>query len=128
PRARERFEREARVGSVIESDHVVEVIAAGIEPVSGTPWLCMELLKGETVAERRERGALGSAEAIEVLKQLGHALSAAHRAGIVHRDLKPENLFLAVSRREGVPFTLKVLDFGVAALVKEQQAGKTTQG
>ena len=128
-RSLERFEREAKVGSVIESDHVVEVIAAGVERASGTPWLCMELLRGETLADRIERqGALGRGEAIEALAQLSHALSAAHAAGIVHRDLKPENVFLAVPRREGIAFTLKVLDFGVAALVKEAAGAKTTQG
>ena len=46
----ERFEREARVGSLIDSDHVVEVVAAGVDPKGPTPWLCMELLKGETLA------------------------------------------------------------------------------
>jgi len=125
----ERFQREAQVASKIDSDHVVEVIAAGVERASSTPWLCMELLKGETLDDRVQRtGRLSREDAIEVVKQLGHALSAAHRAGIVHRDLKPENIFLAAPRREGVPFTLKVLDFGVAALVADAQGAKTTQG
>jgi serine/threonine-protein kinase len=128
----ERFEREAQVGSRIESDHVVEVIAAGVEAVGPTPWICMELLKGETLADRLEkRGIPPRDEMVEIVKQLSHALTAAHRAGIVHRDLKPENIFLAESRREGVPFTLKVLDFGVATLVQgasEVGGPKTTQG
>jgi len=125
----ERFQREAQVASRIESDHVVEVIAAGVEPQGPTPWLCMELLKGETLADRIEkRGVPGREEIVEIVKQLAHALGAAHRAGIVHRDLKPENIFLAESRRDGVPFTLKVLDFGVATLTNEMQGPKTTQG
>lgn len=128
-KAIERFEREAQVASKIESDHVVEVIGAGVDVETATPWLCMELLKGETLADRCEKaGRLSREDALEVIKQLGHALSAAHRAGIVHRDLKPENIFLATPRREGVPFTLKVLDFGVAALVADAQGAKTTQG
>ncbi|MFO0712861.1 MAG: serine/threonine-protein kinase [Sandaracinus sp.] len=128
----ERFEREAQVGSRIESDHVVEVIAAGVEAAGPTPWICMELLRGETLADRLERGGIPSREVcIEIVKQLGHALMAAHRAGIVHRDLKPENIFLAESRREGVPFTLKVLDFGVATLTHgatDAGTAKSTQG
>jgi serine/threonine protein kinase len=131
-RAIERFTREAQVASRIDSDHVVEVIAAGVDAKTRTPWLCMELLKGETLGERVERaGRLSLADTLEVVKQLGHALAAAHRAGIVHRDLKPENVFLATPRREGIPFTLKVLDFGVAALVQDRTSGggaKTTQG
>ena len=128
-KAVERFQREARVASQIESDHVVEVVAAGVDAGSGTPWLCMELLRGETLADRVERdGSLSLADALEVARQLGHALSAAHRAGIVHRDLKPENVYLAAPRREGVPFTLKVLDFGIATLVHESTGPKTTQG
>jgi tRNA A-37 threonylcarbamoyl transferase component Bud32 len=125
----ERFEREARVGSLIDSDHVVEVVAAGVESKGPTPWLCMELLKGETLADRIEkRGLPPRDEVIEIMKQLGHAIVAAHKAGIIHRDLKPENIFLAESRREGAPFTLKVLDFGVATLTTELQGPKTTQG
>jgi serine/threonine protein kinase len=128
-RSRERFEREAQVASRIESDHVVEVIAAGVEPHTHTPWLCMELLKGEELGARMTRGPLRADEVLEVARQLGHALGAAHKAGIVHRDLKPENLFLATPRREGIPFTLKVLDFGVAALVHEASGKSTaTQG
>ena len=128
-RSRDRFEREAQVSGKIDSDHVVEVIAAGVELHTGTPWLCMELLKGEELGARMAKGPLRSDEVLEVVKQLGHALGAAHAAGIVHRDLKPENLFLATARREGIPFTLKVLDFGVAALVHEASGKSTaTQG
>jgi tRNA A-37 threonylcarbamoyl transferase component Bud32 len=114
----ERFVLEARVGSKIDSDHVVEVVGAGVD--AGQPWLAMELLSGETLRERVEReGPLAPDRAREVFAQLGHALSRAHRAGLVHRDLKPENLFLATPRREGVPFTVKLLDFGIAKLVQE---------
>ncbi len=128
-RSRERFEREAQLAGRIESDHVVEVIAAGVEASTGTPWLCMELLEGEDLAARMARGRPPPGEVVEIVAQLGHALTAAHRAGIVHRDLKPENLFLAAPRRAGVPFTVKVLDFGIAALVQDATgASKSTQG
>ncbi|MFN7702175.1 MAG: protein kinase domain-containing protein [Deltaproteobacteria bacterium] len=128
----ERFEREAQVGSRIDSDHVVEVIAAGVEAAGPTPWLCMELLKGETLADRlHARGVPSHEDLLEIVRQLAHALTAAHRAGIVHRDLKPENIFLSESRRQGVPFTLKVLDFGVATLALgtgDVTGSSTTQG
>jgi len=112
---RQRFEQEARASARIESDHVVDVVAAGVDDGDGTPWLVMEFLKGVDLAKHLERrGPLPPAEVLEIFRQMGHALAAAHRAGLVHRDLKPENIFLAESRREGAPFTVKVLDFGIA--------------
>ncbi|MDP3221179.1 MAG: serine/threonine-protein kinase [Deltaproteobacteria bacterium] len=127
PRSRERFELEARASARVASDHVVEVVAAGVDEATNTPWLVMELLDGETHdAALARRGALPPDEAHEVFAQLGHALAAAHAVGIVHRDLKPENVVLAAPRRAGVPFTVKVLDFGIAKLLTER-AGSNTQ-
>ncbi len=118
PKGRERFAREARLNAAVESDHVAEVISAGVDDETGVPWIAMELLEGEELADRVAKGAaLTSDERIEVLEQLGHGLGAAHRAGLVHRDLKPENVFLAKPRRAGVAFTVKLLDFGLAKLV-----------
>jgi serine/threonine protein kinase len=129
PRTRERFEQEARIGSRIQSDHVVEVVAAGIDPESGAPWLAMELLEGETLAQRIARsGPLGPAVTLEVFRQLCHGLGAAHAIGLVHRDIKPENLYLAVPRREGVPFTLKILDFGIAKLGEDVRGSGSATG
>lgn len=127
-RSRERFVQEARVGSHIESEHVVEVVDAGVDRETGTPWIAMELLQGETLADRlASRGALPPAEAWEILRQIGHALGAAHAAGIVHRDIKPENIFLARPRRSDVRQTVKVLDFGIAKLLRSAAAsGHTT--
>jgi serine/threonine protein kinase len=123
---RQRFLREARVGARIESEHVVEVIGAGVDGASGIPWLAMELLNGETLGDRLvKHGPMSFRETAQVISELCHAVGAAHAAGIVHRDLKPENLFLAVPRREGAPFVLKVLDFGIAKLVAEAEARET---
>ena len=125
-RQRQRFVQEAKIGARVESDHVVEVLGAGIDQATDTPWLVMELLQGETLDERLTRTqTMSPRELVEVYKQLCHALAAAHDAGIVHRDLKPENIFLAVPRREGIPFVVKVLDFGIAKLVAE--SGNVTQ-
>ena len=126
PGNRRRFADEARAGSRIESDHVVEVIAAGVDEASGVPWLAMELLQGETLYDRVEkRGAVAPAEAYEVLRQLCHALGAAHRAGVIHRDVKPENIFLATARRDGATVMVKVLDFGIAKVVQDARGVAT---
>ncbi len=126
PRNRESFALEARVGSKIESDHVVEVVGAGVDEASGSPWLAMELLKGESLWDRvTRRGPLARDEAATLFDQLGDALSKAHRAGVVHRDLKPENLFVADARIKGVPFVLKVLDFGIARLIAHDRTAAT---
>ncbi len=117
----DRFVQEAKVGAKIDSEHVVEVIAAGID--DGRPWLAMELLDGKDLADMlEEKGKLGVAETLEILAQVGHALGAAHAAGIVHRDLKPENVFISRARQKGVALKVKVLDFGIAKVVADARA------
>ena len=120
--SRMRFTQEAKVGARIRSDHVVEVVSAGVDDDTGIPWLAMELLDGEELAKRiQKRRFLPPQEVLEIFRQLCHALGEAHRNGLVHRDLKPQNIFMARSRRMGEAFTVKILDFGVAKLVQEQQ-------
>ncbi|MFO0652154.1 MAG: protein kinase [Polyangiales bacterium] len=118
PKLRKRFAQEARVGAWIGSEHIVEVYRAGVDEVTHFPWLSMELLKGETLATRIGRylpaQGLPHDEAWKVLSQLCRALIAAHEKGVVHRDLKPENVFLTTQPRTDAPFTVKVLDFGIA--------------
>jgi serine/threonine-protein kinase len=122
PSFRRRFQLEAKISARIKSDHVVEVIAAGFDEPSSSLWIVMELLEGEDLGARLKRGPLSLADTVEVLDQLCHALGQAHAQQIVHRDLKPENVFLATARRRGVPFTVKVLDFGIARVLKAAQA------
>ena len=118
--ARERFVLEARAAARIESDHVVEIVTAGVDEATGAPYLVMELLKGEELDDAIDRiGPLPLADTSEVLTQVGHALEQAHAHGIVHRDVKPENIFLQASRRKDASFTAKILDFGIAKLVAE---------
>jgi tRNA A-37 threonylcarbamoyl transferase component Bud32 len=128
---RRRFEQEARVGANIRSEHVVEVIDTGVDDDSGLPWLAMEYLEGaDLLSTIEQRGALAPDEVGQMFAQMCHALEAAHSVGVVHRDLKPENVFLAVSQREGLPFpfTVKVLDFGIAKVVQEaQRTDRTVQ-
>ncbi len=118
PKLRKRFAQEARVGAWIGSEHIVEVYRAGVDEVTHFPWLSMELLKGETLATRLNRylpaQGLPHDDAWKVLSQLCRALIAAHDKGVVHRDLKPENVFLTTQPRTDAPFTVKVLDFGIA--------------
>ena len=126
PKQRERFEQEARVGARIPSDHVVQVIAAGVDPATGAPWMAMELLEGEDLAGHLQtRGTLPAAEVLTIFEQLCHALGAAHKAGIVHRDVKPENIFLAKTRSAAGEVSVKVLDFGIAKVVAESKTAVT---
>ena len=127
PATRERFVLEARAAAQIDSDHVVEVVTAGVDEETGAPFLVMELLRGEELHDAHERlGALPVGDVAEVLSQVGHALERAHAMGIVHRDLKPQNIFLGVSRRKDASFTAKILDFGIAKLVEDSQNQKTS--
>jgi serine/threonine protein kinase len=128
-RLRERFIQEAKVGATIDSEHVVEVVAAGFDEELGVPWLAMELLEGSDLATAiATRGPLSLSELDDVLEQLCHALAAAHRVGVVHRDLKPENVFLSRSRRSrGSSMVVRVLDFGIAKVVAEaRETGAST--
>jgi serine/threonine protein kinase len=123
---RKRFEQEARIASLVESDHVAEVVGAGVDERSGVPWLAMELLEGRDLERTiRAQGPLLLPEAWRVLRQICHALSAAHAAGIVHRDLKPENVFLAATKSSGEATTVKLLDFGIAKIAAEATAKNT---
>ena len=123
PELREKFTLEARVGARIASEHVVEVVGAGVDAATGTPWLAMELLVGDDLATTvRRHGPFTLAESAAILGQVCHALGAAHSAGIVHRDMKPENVFLAHSKRAQEAYTVKVLDFGIAKLLEEARA------
>jgi serine/threonine protein kinase len=105
-----RFRREAQAAAVIRSTYVVQIFDHGVD--KGVPFIAMELLKGESLAQclQRER-ALPPASTSRILGQVARALALAHSSGIVHRDMKPDNVFL-VSEDEEV--LAKVLDFGVA--------------
>lgn len=123
---RERFKREARVSAEVESEHIVDVSDAGIDESSRTPFLVMELLRGEELAKRVKRiGALPPSEVLTYLRQTAIALDKTHAAAIVHRDLKPDNLFLT-HRDDGSP-RIKILDFGVAKVMAEGASGHATQ-
>ncbi len=110
PEALKRFRREAQAAARIRSTLRGQILDHGID--NGTPFIAMELLKGESLAQRLESvGKLSAEQTGRILGHVGRALALAHDNGIVHRDMKPENIFLV---REGEDDVGKVLDFGIA--------------
>jgi hypothetical protein len=105
PDLRERFEREARAVAALQHPHICSLFDVGRE--GQTEYLVMELLEGQTLAERLARGALPIGDVLRFGAEIASALDAAHRKGIVHRDLKPGNVMLT-------PAGVKLLDFGLA--------------
>jgi serine/threonine protein kinase len=115
----QRFEREWAMATTIASPHVVKMMEHGRTP-SGRPFIVMELLEGDTLEDELERhGSLPAPVLVTLLRQVAHALDAAHSRGVVHRDIKPENILLARRDRATV---VKVLDFGLA---KPWEGGQT---
>ncbi|WP_437981208.1 protein kinase domain-containing protein [Sorangium sp. So ce117] len=126
PDLRSRFELEAQVTGDIESEHIVRISDAGIDEATGTPFLVMDLLRGEELgALVRKQKALPPGEVVIYLQQVARALDKTHAAGIIHRDLKPENMF--VTRRDDDSPCVKILDFGIAKVVEQSQKARTTQ-
>jgi serine/threonine protein kinase len=121
PVHRARFAREAHIGATISSEHVVQVVAAGVDEARGFPWIAMELLDGRDLASMISHvGSLPRGTVAEIGAQVAHAVAAAHAVGVIHRDLKPENIFVARSKRaSGGEHDVKVLDFGIAKLAAE---------
>lgn len=108
-----RFEREARAAGAIESQHIAQVLDAGVDATTKTPFMVMEHLDGEDLRALFERlGPLAPDLALRIVTQAALGLEKAHRAGFVHRDVKPANVFLA--KRDAGERVVKVLDFGVA--------------
>ena len=113
PTDRARFSREATLANQLESPHVVQSEGFGISD-EGTPYIVMELLRGETLADRlRRERVIGHADLVRMLQQIASALDEAHALGIIHRDVKPANVYL-VKQDEGAPIFAKMLDFGMA--------------
>jgi tRNA A-37 threonylcarbamoyl transferase component Bud32 len=122
PDARRRVLREARAACAVQHPNVVSVHDV-VEDEDGTPIIVMDLLRGESLADKLAReGTLAPAEAIAIMTPVLSALTVAHGVGIVHRDLKPDNVFLV----EGVSANVRILDFGVAKLSGKDAATKET--
>ncbi|HXV59267.1 MAG TPA: protein kinase [Vicinamibacteria bacterium] len=102
----ERFEREARL--LASLNHRGIATLHGLERYGETRYLVMELVEGETLEERIEKGPLAVDEALALAKQIAEALESAHMRGVIHRDLKPANIKITPDGQ------VKVLDFGLA--------------
>lgn len=109
PERRLRFEREARVLGALNHPHIAAIY--GLEEEDGVQALVLELVEGETLAERLARSPLSVEEALTIAVQIADALDAAHEKGIVHRDLKPANIKITADQ------IVKVLDFGLAKAI-----------
>lgn len=107
-----RFEAEAKTLASLNHPNIAQIY--GLERVGGVTALVMELIEGQTLAERLEQGALPVNEAMGIAMQIAEALEAAHQRNIVHRDLKPANVKLT---SQG---SVKVLDFGIAKVLGPQ--------
>src|ERR1700674_3714615 len=114
PTRRQRFERETRAISSLNHSHICTLFDVGED--DGAPFLVMEYLEGESLAQRLLRGALPIEEVLRSAIEIADALDQAHRQGVVHRDLKPANIMIT---RSGV----KLLDFGVAKLCAPDAIG-----
>jgi serine/threonine-protein kinase len=103
-----RFKREAKALAALNHPHIAALF--GMEDADGRSFLIMELVDGETLADRIGRGPVAVEVALRIASQIAEALEAAHEKGIVHRDLKPANVKIAADEK------VKVLDFGLAKL------------
>ena len=126
PDRRARFAREARLLATLNHPHIGAIY--GLEEVDGVSALVLELVEGQTLADRLVRGALPIPQALAIARQIAEALDAAHEKGIVHRDLKPANIVLQGSL-DGLSTDVraKVLDFGLAKpMAVDLAAGPTS--
>jgi serine/threonine protein kinase len=112
-----RFSREARAASRISHPHALSVTDFG-EAQNGVVFLVMEFLNGRTLKDLiRSEGPMPLTRVVEIIRQVGAALDAAHEQGVVHRDLKSENIMLLATNG---PDYAKVLDFGIAKIIEHE--------
>ncbi|MCE9573401.1 MAG: protein kinase [Deltaproteobacteria bacterium] len=116
-----RLEQEARLASSIGHEHIIDITDFGTTS-DGRTFVVMEFLEGESLAECLHReGPLPEARILNIVAQVGSALSAAHAKGVVHRDVKPENVFLL--RRKDKDY-VKVVDFGISKSMRQTEPGE----
>jgi serine/threonine protein kinase len=124
-----RFITEARAANAIRHPNIVDIYDSGtIE--SGSPYIVMEYLEGETLMQVLDRGPVALSDILDWGSQVAEALAAAHAHGVIHRDLKPDNLFLVSDPHRSGRKQVKVLDFGIAKLERRtlEQVHKTRTG
>ena len=122
-----RFFNEARAAARLQHPGLVEVFDFG-HAEDGRAYIVMELLVGESLSVRIAREKrFAPALALAIMRQIALALEAAHQKGIIHRDLKPENLFLITDPDAPGGVRVKVLDFGIAKLVRDDEAPRSVK-
>ena len=121
-----RFVREARTTMQIDSDNVVRVIDADTDPAEGLPYIVMELMRGDDLADLiKERGAVKHGVVAALFIHACRGLAAAHAVGVVHRDIKPANLFLHEAPDGAI--VLKICDFGIAKSMQDSGNDSTSE-
>lgn len=115
--AYQRMEREAQAAARIDHPSVVTMHDVVME--DGKPWVVMELVRGQSLADRLQEGTLDPREAAEIGLAVAGALQAAHSAGVLHRDVKPDNVLLGQGGR------VVLTDFGIAQVEGEQRLTET---
>ena len=115
---RARLQFEARAAAKLGHPAIVRVFDVGESEV-GDPFIVMEHLRGETLAQLISRGPVPATRVVQLLLPIIDALAMAHGRGIVHRDLKPDNLMIALEEQHICP---KILDFGIAKLIDSQDS------
>jgi serine/threonine-protein kinase len=120
-----RFEQEVRAVSLVRHPAICQIYDVG-QLEDGSPFMVMERLKGESLADRLERsGKIEARELVPIVIEALGGLEAAHRQGIIHRDLKPDNIFVG---GDGQRREVKVLDFGISKMTGlEDAAGRLTR-
>jgi eukaryotic-like serine/threonine-protein kinase len=113
---RERFRREAKAAQKLAHPNIIEIFDHG-DTDDGTSFLVMELLRGESLADRIAKGKMPMSMALPLMIQISRALARAHDFEVVHRDLKPENMFIQIA--DGGVETIKLLDFGIARSMQD---------
>jgi eukaryotic-like serine/threonine-protein kinase len=113
PERRERLEREARMLAALNHPNIATI--HGLEEAEGKRFLVLELVEGQTLAERLKRGSLPAEETLELCRQIAEGMEAAHEKGIIHRDLKPANIKVTPEGK------VKILDFGLARAFHDEQ-------
>ena len=119
-----RFEQEARAASALNHPNIVTIYDVGFE--GELAYIAMELIQGQDLRAMASKAPLTLNQAVRIISKVADGLAAAHERGIVHRDLKPENIIISTSGYLSNSGHVKILDFGLAKLVRPLSPNDTT--